>query len=68
MHFFRDWIELSWELVQVLQKYPPRTNSNSTNGAALQLHMTILDDAIATFSSNVSTENVSYVLSVHSIE
>ena len=52
----RDWIELSWELVQVLQKYPPGTKINSTNGASFQLQMTILDDAIATFSSNNSTE------------
>jgi len=64
----RDWIELSWELVQVLQKYPPGTKINSTNGASFQLQMTILDDAIATFSSNDSTENMRYVLSVHSIE
>jgi hypothetical protein len=66
--FLRDWIEVSWELVQVLQQCPPGMKSNSTNGASFQLQMTILDDAIATFSSNDSTKDMRYVLSVHSIE
>lgn len=64
----RDWIELSWELVQVLQQHSSDINSKGTNGTAFQLQMTILDDAVATLGSHDSMENARYVLSVYSIE